>query len=132
MNETPSNSYTLEALEGATGVTARTIRYYISQGLIPPPFTVGRTASYGEVHLVALKRVATLKAQGMSLEAIKQTQQPKNPEPGLPFQQWDVVQPAEDVAVFVKSGLTPRRRKQIEKALVPFVAAVTRTQSEEG
>lgn len=67
----------------------------------------------------------------MSLEAIKQMQQPKDPEPGLPFQQWDVVQPTEDVTVLIRSSLNPRRRKQVEKALKPFIEAVTRTPSEE-
>lgn len=135
MSNTTSTDYTLEGLEGASMVSARTIRYYISQGLVPPPVTVGRNATYsGEKHLSALLRITELKSQGMSLEAIKQAMDPKNQGPALPrLQPWGVMQPTDDVAVFIKTDVPPWRRNQIDKALVPFVAAVTRkNNSEEG
>ena len=127
----PVVEYTLEALEGASGVSARTIRYYISQGLVPPPLTVGRNATYGEVHVTTLKRISDWKMQGLSLEEIKQQLDPKS-RPLLQLQPWGVLQPTDDVAVFIKTDVPPWRRHQIDKALVPFVTVLTRKTSEEG
>lgn len=130
---TPPNEYTLSALEEASGVSARTIRYYISQGLVPAPLTVGRNASYGEVHLTTLRRIAALKSQGLSLEAIRRELDPRSAAVALPTPQtWLVQQPTDDVAVFVRGDIPPWRRNQIDKALVPFLTAVSRKSSEEG
>jgi DNA-binding transcriptional MerR regulator len=54
------------------GVTARTIRYYASEGLLPPPTTRGRYAYYGPEHLRRLELIARLKADYLPLSAIRQ------------------------------------------------------------
>lgn len=123
----------MEALEGATGTSARTIRYYISQGLVPPALTVGRTASYGEDHLVALRRIAAAKDQGLSLEQIKQQLHPPTGTPAAwPSQGLRAMHLLDGVTLLVRADLPLWQRNQMEKALVPFVAAFTRKTSEEG
>lgn len=51
---------TLEELAARTGIPVRTIRYYISQNLVPHPTSRGRAAEYGEEHLLRLQMVARL------------------------------------------------------------------------
>ena len=46
-------SFTLVELSEVSGVPARTIRFYIARGLLPPPLVGGRSACYGAEHLKA-------------------------------------------------------------------------------
>src|SRR5680860_1142776 len=67
----PNNEYTLNALTEAAGVSARTVRYYISEGLIPPPTTAGRRASYTTAHLNRLRLIGQLKHAYLPLREIR-------------------------------------------------------------
>lgn len=59
-------------LSAQTGVSVRTVRYYQTQALIPPPRRVGREARYDESHVVALRLVAELQDRGLRLSTIRQ------------------------------------------------------------
>lgn len=63
--------YTMDDLEKESGVTARTIRYYISEGLLPPAYGRGPTAVYDADHLLRLRYIAQLKATRLPLSEIK-------------------------------------------------------------
>ena len=54
---TGRSTLTLVELAEASGVPARTIRFYIAKGLVPPPLVGGRAAWYGEEHLNELGRI---------------------------------------------------------------------------
>ena len=60
-------SLTIEQLADQTGVPVRTIRYYVSQGLLPGPGTRGKGASYGDEHLLRLRLIRLLLARGIPL-----------------------------------------------------------------
>ena len=60
----------VDELAERTGVSVRTIRYYQSEGLLPPPGRLGREARYGPAHLERLDRIAELQARGLRLTAI--------------------------------------------------------------
>ena len=64
-------TYTLDELCNLTGLSKRTIRYYIQMGLVDRPEGEKRTAFYLTKHLESLLRVKRLAAQGMSLEKIR-------------------------------------------------------------
>lgn len=64
--------YTIADLEARTGLTARTIRYYVQQGLIPPAHGRGPTATYDESHMLRLQAVEALKEQRLSLSEIRE------------------------------------------------------------
>lgn len=64
--------YTIEELSEATGITARTIRYYTTEGLLATPETRGRYALYSEAHLQRLQLVVMLKAAYLPLTTIKE------------------------------------------------------------
>jgi DNA-binding transcriptional MerR regulator len=53
------------------GVSRRTVRYYVHEGLLPAPLGVGRGRHYGPEHLERLLKVKTMQEQGRSLEDIR-------------------------------------------------------------
>src|SRR5437762_2822453 len=56
-----------------SGTPSRTIRFYNTQGLLPPPIMQGRVAYYTQEHLLVLNLVKELKEQqNLPLEVIKQ------------------------------------------------------------
>lgn len=67
-------SFTLEELAEASGVPARTIRFYQAQKLLRKPDRDrhdARVARYGEEHLDRLKLVGELRDRGLKLPAIR-------------------------------------------------------------
>ncbi len=60
----------LHQLSERSGVPARTIRYYIQRGLLPPPTGEKRGAHYGEAHLADLLRIRHWQESGLSLDAV--------------------------------------------------------------
>ncbi|GDX81690.1 hypothetical protein LBMAG42_35010 [Deltaproteobacteria bacterium] len=62
---------TLVELADAADVTARTVRYYIQQGLLPPPVGGGATASYTDAHLRQLKAIKAFQLQHLPLSEIR-------------------------------------------------------------
>jgi DNA-binding transcriptional MerR regulator len=54
------------------GVTRRTVRYYVQEGLIPAPLGVGRGDHYSEQHLDRLLRVKEMQEEGLPLGEIRE------------------------------------------------------------
>jgi DNA-binding transcriptional MerR regulator len=67
---TPSR-YSLAELARVTGVTPRTVRFYIAQGLLPGANETGPGASYDERHLARLRLIRRLAAQHLPLAEIR-------------------------------------------------------------
>lgn len=63
--------YTLQELTDLTGVTPRTVRYYIAQGLLPSPDGAGPAARYGEGHLGRLRLIRRLQREHLPLAEIR-------------------------------------------------------------
>ncbi|MFE8946024.1 MerR family transcriptional regulator [Streptomyces sp. NPDC007856] len=63
---------TIDELAARAGVTVRTVRFYGSKGLLPPPM-IGprRVGHYGPDHLARLALIEELQQQGMTLSAIE-------------------------------------------------------------
>jgi DNA-binding transcriptional MerR regulator len=61
----------MDHLVEQSGVAARTIRHWISLGLLPRPKGAGLGAVYGRDHLLRVWVVAALRREGMRLEDIK-------------------------------------------------------------
>jgi DNA-binding transcriptional MerR regulator len=64
-------SYTLGELTDRAGVTVRTVRYYIAEGLLPPPVGAGPHARYTRQHLDRLLLIARMKDAFMPLKEIR-------------------------------------------------------------
>jgi DNA-binding transcriptional MerR regulator len=63
--------YAITDLASLAGVTPRTIRYYVSVGLIPAPEQAGRAARYGEDHLRRVRLIRRLQEQHLPLAEIR-------------------------------------------------------------
>ncbi|MFF7448901.1 MULTISPECIES: MerR family transcriptional regulator [unclassified Streptomyces] len=63
---------TIDELAARAGVTVRTVRFYGTKGLLPPP-VIGprRVGHYGQEHLSRLALIEELQHQGMTLAAIE-------------------------------------------------------------
>ncbi len=66
-----TTTLTIGELAQAAGVTTRTIRYYVAEGLLPPPLGGGRAASYGDEHLQRLELIKLLKEEFLPLNEIR-------------------------------------------------------------
>lgn len=64
-------TYSIGELAELAGVTPRTIRYYTSEGLLPPPDTQGKYARYNHDHLERLQLIAQLKSAYLPLHKIR-------------------------------------------------------------
>lgn len=63
--------YAVGELARLAGVSRRTVRYYVQEGLIPAPFGVGRGDHYGAEHLERILRVKAMQEAGKSLDEIR-------------------------------------------------------------
>lgn len=70
MSDDKPREWTLRELAAETGVTERTIRFYISRGLLDPPLRAGRDAAYGPAHKARLEAIRALQSRGMMLAEI--------------------------------------------------------------
>lgn len=66
-----AHRYTIGDLEAETGFNQRTIRYYITQGLLAPAHGRGPSATYDLGHLLRLRMIALLKAAYRPLDEIR-------------------------------------------------------------
>jgi DNA-binding transcriptional MerR regulator len=63
--------YAIGDLARLAGVSRRTVRYYVQEGLIAPPHGVGRGNHYGAEHLEQILRVKSMQEAGRTLEEIR-------------------------------------------------------------
>ncbi|MFF0965302.1 MerR family transcriptional regulator [Streptomyces sp. NPDC003703] len=70
--DTGEPALTIDELAARAGVTVRTVRFYGSRGLLPPP-VIGprRVGRYGRDHLARLELIEEMQHQGMTLAAIE-------------------------------------------------------------
>ncbi|MDR3203693.1 MAG: MerR family transcriptional regulator [Deltaproteobacteria bacterium] len=84
------SSFTLERLAALTGLSRRTVRYYIQIGILSHPLGEGRGAYYTLEHLEQLLKIKKLTSAGYSLEAVRrlieenqeEKESPKHPKIG--------------------------------------------------
>jgi DNA-binding transcriptional MerR regulator len=108
----------LAELSAQTGVSGRTIRLYISQGLLPGPIRAGRNAAYTEHHVALLEQIRELQEQGMTLTQARRVMTGEQRLPSLPEPaSWRRYVLAPDVEVVVREGGSPWRNKLIQDAL---------------
>ena len=64
------DSYTIDELAQAAGMTPRNVRAYRTKGLLSPPIRVGRTSRYRTAHLDRLRDIRRLREAGLPLKLI--------------------------------------------------------------
>jgi DNA-binding transcriptional MerR regulator len=104
---------TLAELSEASGVPARTIRFYISRGVLAGPVKAGRAAAYTEQHLSRLTEIKALQSSGRLLADIARAHEPVRTA-ATPWWQYAI---SDEVVVSVRADVSPWRAKQIRSAI---------------
>jgi DNA-binding transcriptional MerR regulator len=73
--------YAIGDLAELAGVSRRTVRYYVQEGLLPAPLGVGRGNHYSREHLDQLLKVKALQEGGRTLEEIRRLLEGGGPSP---------------------------------------------------
>ena len=124
MSEPVEKSWTLAGLAEETGLSRRTIRYYIARGLLDGPLKAGRGSRYGRRHLERLRLIQRHQAEGKTLAAIARdlsgAAEAPLPEPEV----WQSFTIAPDVTAQVRGDVTPWRMKQIRDGLRELMASL--------
>ncbi|WP_183092662.1 MerR family transcriptional regulator [Nocardioides stalactiti] len=68
---TPVPELTLDELTRRVGMSVRTVRFYTTKGLVPPPVRRGRSGYYTAEHVARLELVRELQSHGFTLSAIE-------------------------------------------------------------
>ena len=113
-----ADEMTLAELADASGLAARTIRFYIARGLLDGPVKAGRAAAYTPEHLARLEKIKKLQSQGRMLSDIGRSLAGVAPEekPAPPTAWWQHAI-ADDVVVWTRSEMNPWRTKQVREAI---------------
>jgi len=109
---------TLAELSEESGIPARTIRFYITRGLLDGPVKAGRGAAYTAEHLARLEKIKALQAEGRMLAeiALELDGKPAAEKAAAPSPWWQhPIQ--DDVIVWVRADASPWRLKQIRAAI---------------
>lgn len=108
----------LDQLATLTGLTARTVRYYIQQGLVSRPEGAKRGAYYGQRHLEQLLLIRRWTEAGLSLDRVRELiggvpeDPPRRPVPPGSVEVWSRVTIADGLEVHLepgRAGLTPEQ-----------------------
>ncbi len=79
-----TQKYSLSELSVLSETPARTIRFYIQKGLLPPPEGQRRGATYHQQHLERLVKIRNWQQAGLSLQAITELFETEDTPPPLP------------------------------------------------
>jgi DNA-binding transcriptional MerR regulator len=69
--DSDERQYTLQELATIAGVSIRTVRYYIGEGLLPAPVGAGPQSHYTSSHLIRLRAIGLLKDRYLPLKEIR-------------------------------------------------------------
>jgi len=127
------NGISLNQLAKKSGVPERTIRYYISRGLIPGPVRGGRGAEYTPEHLAGIQTVRQLQSAGMTLAEIEyEFARDAGDQPvAVTPESWSMYRISPDVTVQVRDGLSPWRIKQLRSAIARLAAELANEDHQE-
>jgi DNA-binding transcriptional MerR regulator len=113
-----NEEYALRVLAEKTDTSPRTIRYYISKELLPPPIRHGRDAAYNKSHVERLEAIQEYKKEGYTLNEIRAILASGGSEGQLPESvTWHRYRVSEYVEVNVRSDAPPWRVRGILKQM---------------
>ena len=132
-SDNPGSGISLNELAKESGVPERTIRYYISRGLIPGPMRGGRGAEYTPQHLAGIQTVRQLQGAGMTLAEIEYefARDAGDRLPAIAPESWSMYRISPDVTVQVRDGLSPWRIKQLRSAIARLAAELANEDHQE-
>jgi DNA-binding transcriptional MerR regulator len=126
------HDYSIGELAAMAGVTPRTVRYYVSVGLLPSPGRQGPQTRYGEGHLARLRLIKRLqrehlplldiarRMEGLDYEAVREALE--SDRPGMPVAAADGQDSAVDYIRRLREA-TPQTRASMAAAVAaPTIA----------
>lgn len=126
---------TVDELAARTGLTVRTVRFYATEGLLPPPERRGRVAYYDARHRLRLDLIKTLQEHGYTLAAIDRVLQrvPHDAAPTEYAVQAAVLAPwlPEQTEIIDRAGLERRVGRRITDEQLEFLTSVGAVEPQE-
>lgn len=101
----PDGTYSLSDLCSLADVTPRTVRYYISQGLLRSPGTSGPGARYDDGHLARLRLIRRLQREHLPLAEIRARLASLTDEEAIAQAEGPIEAPADSALDYVRSVL---------------------------
>jgi DNA-binding transcriptional MerR regulator len=124
--------FSLDELSTLAGTTARTVRYYIAQGLLDRPAGEKRGAHYLPQHLEQLLLIRRWTDAGLSLDRIRELRagavaepMPRPARPGA-VEVWSRVTLADGLEVQIEPGRAGLAPEQLRRLVSDFTAAYRR------
>lgn len=130
-NPDAAERYSIDELSTLAGVTPRTVRYYIAQGLLDRPEGEKRGAHYLRRHLEQLLLTRRWTDAGLGLDRIRELQAgapedpPRRTAPPGSVEVWSRVTVADGVEVHLEPGRAGLSPEQV-RALVRGITALYR------
>ncbi len=108
MTPNPDARYNLTELADLAGVTPRTVRYYLSQGLLPAVGTAGPGAKYDDGHLARLQVIRRLQREHQPLAEIRRQLESLDDAQILALAEPSTSEPNDSALDYIRRVLSPR------------------------
>lgn len=99
--------YTLSELADLAGVTPRTVRYYLTQGLLPSVGTSGPGAKYDDDHLARLRLIRRLQREHQPLAEIRRQLETLDNAEILALAESPAMPPTDSALDYVRRVMSP-------------------------
>ena len=131
----PNRQYSIDEIASLCGVTPRTVRYYIAEGLLERPQGEKRGAHYLQRHLEQLLLIRRWTEAGLSLERIAeliagapQDPAPRTVQPGT-VEVWSRITLADGLELQVEPGRADLSPAQLRAFVKEVTAAYRRVRA---
>lgn len=135
--DVPPERFSIEALATLAGVTARTVRFYIAEGLVDRPVGEKRGAHYVRRHLEQLLLIRRWTDAGLSLDRIRELiagapedPPPRRTAPGT-VEVWSRVTAADGLEIHIepgRAGLSPEQVRSLVRGITALYRQVRNPQ----
>lgn len=109
-------TYTISELADAAGVTPRTIRYYVTEGLLPQPDMRGKYALYTNEHLQRLELIGRLKDAYLPLSEIRARLEQLSVKQVKDLLASDSPEPSDSAADYITRALASKAQSGVAEA----------------
>lgn len=98
-----SGRFSVDEVADASGLSPRTIRYYIGERVLPPPIGSGRAAYYTTQHVALANQIRDLRAKRHSIDEIRAlVTADATPEPDVGAEAWLRLRLHDDLELHVR------------------------------